>query len=307
MSNKLTVTYSQKPPRFKGRTGDDIDGFLAKLNAYFGKHVSALDDNDKAYIVCQCLEDTALQWVKVQLEQFPTGMIGANKAWPDYDKFLEHLRAMHKRYYDPKQDAERKLLNFKQGKSSILTYNQEFMNLKTRLSNSEWKDGPLLAIYKKGLNEHIHNRLAGQTGSTNWSLGDWIENAKHVEREEYNLRSKNTWHVPQWNDVGQRKEPQYVPMDVDVDKRTLNKSSRRKFKKPWTKKEFKKKNPNFTCNYCGKPGHYANACRMNPQKKDRVNDKSKSFKRKAISGTASEEEEGSNQSATIEEMSDEDF
>lgn len=308
----LQVSFTQKPPKFKGRATEDIDGFLAKLNAYFGHHTGNLTDNDKAYIVCQCLEETALGWVKVQLENYPNTLIGATGAWPDYDAFMTHIRSMHKRYYDPKQDAERKLLNYKQGKSSILTYNQEFMNLRTRLNSSEWKDGPLLAIYKKGLNEHIHNRLAGQTGSTKWKLDDWMENAKHVEREEYNLKSKNQWHVPQWNEVGRSREPRYEPMDVDVDKRTFNKPFKRKFKKPFKPRAFKKKNTSFTCNYCGKPGHYANTCRMNPQRKDRVssnnnNDKNKSFKRKAINGTASEEE-GNHQSATIEiTESDEDF
>ena len=139
---------------------------------------------------------------------------------------------MHKRYYDPKEDATNRVLNLKQGNSSILTYNQAFTGILTRLDRSEWKDEPLLAIFKKGLSKHIYYRLAGQTGSNQWKLTDWMNNAKSVEQEEHNIKARDKLYMPHWESSNSRsKEPQYEPMDIDVDKHTFRQRPQKKFKK----------------------------------------------------------------------------
>ena len=230
----VKMQFNMKPPKFRGRSNEDIDGFLAKLTAYFGQQAATLTDTEKAYIVCQCLDEAALGWVKNELEKYPTKLIDTTGAggWRTYDEFLSHLRAMHKRYYDPKEDATNRVLNLKQGNSSILTYNQAFTVILTRLDRSEWKDEPLLAIYKKGLSKHIYYRLAGQTGSNQWKLTDWMNNVKSIEQEEHNIKARDKLYMPHWESSNSRsKEPQYEPMDIDVDKHMFRQRPQKKFKK----------------------------------------------------------------------------
>ena len=160
-----TLTLSFKPPRFKGRANEDIDGFLAKLTSYFGNQTTALTDDEKAFITCQCLDEAALGWVKTQLETNPSGVIGANKPWRTYSELTAYLRSMHKRYYDPKEDAVQRLLNITQGKNSILSYNKGFTEIAARLDRTIWTTGALLEHYKNGLSKHIKYRLVGQIGS----------------------------------------------------------------------------------------------------------------------------------------------
>ena len=41
-----TVTLNFKPPKFRGRSNEDIDGFLAKLTAYFGKQTTPFSNTE---------------------------------------------------------------------------------------------------------------------------------------------------------------------------------------------------------------------------------------------------------------------
>ena len=287
-----TVTLNFKPPKFRGRTNEDIDGFLAKLTAYFGKQTTPFSDTEKAYIVCQCLDEEDLGWVKTQMELYPTGVIGAGKGWNTYNDLIAYLRAMHKRYYDPKEDATQKLLNLTQGKNSILSYNKGFSEIVARLDTTVWTAGALLEHYKNGLSKHIKYRLAGQIGSTNWDLSTWMENAKLVEQGEYNLRNEHKVYIPRDMEISRTKESQYVPMEIDIDKRTFKYRKNRKFR-PKRHNPKKPKKPNFNCHKCGKPGHFAKDCRVNiPRRNERSStEPRKEFKRKALNETASSEEE----------------
>ena len=76
----VKMQFNMKLPKFRGRSNEDIDGFLAKLTAYFGQQAATLTDTEKAYIVCQCLDEAALGWVKNELEKYPTRLIDTTGA-----------------------------------------------------------------------------------------------------------------------------------------------------------------------------------------------------------------------------------
>ena len=300
----MSLTFNFKPPKFRGRATEDIDAFLAKLNAYFDKQTTKVADNERAYLVIQCMEESALGWVKTQLERYPTKLIASDGAWATYADFQKYLRMMHKRYYDPTRNAENNLMHIEQQGKSILSYNKGFSEIMARLNRQVWTDGVLLAQYRRGLDKRIENILVGQIGSTSWKLTDWMDNAIHVEREKYYIRHANDRYVPQDMEQGRTKESQYVPMDVDVNKRTLKWSKPRKHgkKKGYRKKDSK--NTDRSCYKCGQPGHFAKNCRVsNHRNKGDHKNKTKTFNRKALNETASDEEEDS-PGATIKEIDD---
>ena len=290
-----TLTLSFKPPQFKGRANEDIDGFLAKLTSYFGNQTTALTDNEKAFITCQCLDEAALGWVKTQLETNPSGVIGANKPWRTYSELTAYHRSMHKRYYDPKEDAVQRLLNITQGKNSILSYNKGFTEIAARLDRTIWTTGALLEHYKNGLSKHIKYRLVGQIGSGQWNLDQWMANAKLMEQGEYNLRNEHKVYMPRDMEISRTKEPQYVPMEVDKRTFKYRKNKKGKLVPNFTKK-FSKKKSNSNCHNCGKPGHFAKNCRVSkPHRSERssTENNKKEFKRKALNEAHASEESDS--------------
>ena len=130
MATNLQLNMSQKPPKFRGRTGENVDIFINKMLGYFAwvdrqntaNQKAAIIDNEKAYIISQCMDEKAAEWVSAALSISPTDMIGKGKQWETLEVFLAHIRSSHKRYYDLVEDAQNKILNIKQG-DSILSYN----------------------------------------------------------------------------------------------------------------------------------------------------------------------------------------
>ena len=258
------MNMSQKPPKFRGRTGENIDVFINKMLGYFAWVDAAntaaakkvLTESEKAYIICQCMDEKAAEWVSAALSLNPVDMIGTGKQWSSFAEFLAHIRSSHKKYYDPVEDAQNKILNIRQG-DSILSYNQEFLTLKAKLDKTKWPEDPLLALYKKGLSKWMYTSLAGQAGSAGWNLDTWMQNAKTMERGAYTVKARERTFTPHW-DRPRVREPDVVPMDID--KRTFRRSHKGR-----TRKRSNTSN-NSKCYKCGKLGHFAKNCRVQPRK-----------------------------------------
>ena len=179
---------------------------------------------------------------------------------------------MHKRYYDPKEEVVRKLLNIKQNAASIQIYNQAFTKIQLRLDKAIWIEEVLLDIYKWGLRREIYTSIAEQVGSTSWKIGEWMKYALHLKREGYNVKMRDRSTKLSWSNYNYRfKETQYVSMNVD--KRTIkrSKSRRRNSKRSkltrgvrqTTSRTLTFKN---TCYLCKQSRHFTRDCKMKAYK-----------------------------------------
>ena len=69
MATNLQLNMSQKPPKFRCRTGENVDIFINKMLGYFAwvdrqntaNQKAAITDNEKAYIISQCMDEKAAE------------------------------------------------------------------------------------------------------------------------------------------------------------------------------------------------------------------------------------------------------
>ena len=130
MSTHLSL--NQRAPKFKGEKGEDIEVFLGKILAHIewlAKDGSTIDDSGKAYIISQQLEGTAAKWVSPELRLHPTNLIRAGGTWKTLEEFLLYLQSNHNKYYAPKANAEKLIINILQGSQTAMSYNLAFATL----------------------------------------------------------------------------------------------------------------------------------------------------------------------------------
>ena len=247
----VVVRQQVKMPRFSGKTGEDLDVFLAQVKLRF-KDANAITNEEKVRLVLSCLKDEAATWMTNYINQYTDDQFIIHKVsgqdvgvWKDYTDFTTYLFRCHGRHDDPKEKARNELLVIQQGKGSVLQYNQEFDRLLQVVSQEFTHDNLKVLIYKRGLNGRLVNALSVIPESKEWKLIDWQENAVRLQANRQ-LRYMPKEYAPR---IGKDHKPTYhdreymgEPMDIvdEWGRKFKKKGNRFKKSKKWRRQKEQK-------------------------------------------------------------------
>ena len=237
------------------------ESFLTQLNVYFELQRSRFpDDRSKVLFAVSNMKGVAFDWVMPYLH-------ADHKMLQNYDEFVTNFRITFGNINRPKQ-AERELLELKQGTRSAVEYIADFQRLSLEVG---WTDSaPVCAMFDKGLNKEIKQALCNfQRPAT---LQDYFRivadlDNRHIEfRQEFNPRGSSMHPSP----VLHRSVPATQDGIADM---VIGATQRRG---PLSANKRQRRMDNNLCLYCGDGEHTVDSChrirgrRMQPPHKNLV-------------------------------------
>lgn len=152
-----TRKINLKLPKFSGQKGEDLEVFKTNLAIHF-RHHNITNDLDKVETVILYLRGKIASHMNGKAISFVTeGKSLVPEIWKDYDTFLTDLREASGKYYDSTETAQTQMHNLRQGKLTIIEYNETFKRILAYLP-SEYKPGTngrnpvTIHLYKNRLN-----------------------------------------------------------------------------------------------------------------------------------------------------------
>lgn len=232
------------PERYNGNHKDARE-FIASIENYFRIKPRSYQTNEaKTGLVGSLLTGSARSWFRI-ISETNLGLLG------DYNKFMENLKSV---FLDPnqRQNAQRILRNFNQGKMSALNYTTKFMEYAI---DAGYDDNAKISMFYAGLNDDIKDALSlnpnlPTTFDQFANLAIQVDNRIFERRQERKNRGNPGTYTPRNQSQWTHTTTSHQPMDIDTTK---------KFQ-PLTAEEKKRRRDNNLCLYCGGTGHVALNC-----------------------------------------------
>ena len=230
-TNPNKVLHKQSTPPFSGTEGEVIFTWLHYIKTIL-----------KSNQVCK---DT---WISMVLPHLKKGALDLainftlHNSERDWDKFERLLL----RTYEPpnyQMDLRKRLKYIKQGKRSVLEYNQEFINLVNRIHEIEISEADKIELYNEGINPEIHYAIAREI------------QANKALKVEFDLDSAMRVAL-QYEDIVIKRGKYLDQPSASIN--NLNKINKKKHAAPTENSK------GITCFICKKSGHKANVCRSGP-------------------------------------------
>jgi len=188
-------------------------------------------DASRVTLVANLLDEIPMKWFEP--------LLNANSPLlNNYDEFMNHFAACF-RDTDPAATSELKIRSLKQGSRSVAQYASEFRQVSSDLG---WNDAALISQFRHGLSAEV-KRLLVTMRARPQTLLEAIAAAVECANllAELNVEGPSSRIImPISNQQGP------TPMQVDGAQLTLEEKARRRRER--------------LCLYCGKDGHFAQAC-----------------------------------------------
>lgn len=248
------------PPTFSGAL-KDVSNFISHVKLVTLMYPQKFpNDLTKVLYMCSYLSGHAFTWCQPFLECVDTPDV--HPCMHSFPLFLEEFRTAFGEVNEL-ENAEDKILDLKQGSRPASEHTAEFRRLAMRIG---WSSQPLLAIYRKSLNDRVRRELATRDMPTSiWDYANRVIDLDNKMREHDGKRR----FVPKYNQQQQSSRTTYTrPLP-----RTSSSQSSEvtdmdigavKAYKPLSNEEKARRRKLGLCLYCGEEGHAAANC---PNKK----------------------------------------
>lgn len=248
------------PPTFSGVT-KDVANFISHVKLVTLMYPKKFpNDLTKVLYMCSYMTGSAFTWCQPFLEFVDTPDV--NPCMLSFPLFLDEFRTAFGEVNEL-ENAEDKILDLKQGTRPASEHTAEFRRLAMRIG---WDSSPLLAIYRKSLNDRIRRELATRDMPTRiWDYANKVIDLDNKMREhdgkrrfvsKYNQQqqSSRTIYTRPLPRTSTSQSSEVADMDIGA----------MKAYKPLSNEEKARRRKLGLCLYCGEEGHAAANC---PNKK----------------------------------------
>lgn len=193
--------------------------------------------------------NVALSWI--DRNRFGT----INDMWEFLDgQFADKLQS---------ERAQRKLQNIRQGKSSLATFNADFMRLAYD-AGEETNHHSLRTRYLTALRSDLQDRMVSVDVPDHWSIQDVMNRVTSIEENLFRAKLHRNHNFPQ-RSTGDAMD--WEPTKAHA-ARDAPSSKKYKAYAKWASEEDRtKRRANNLCLRCGKSGHYQGKCDLGPARK----------------------------------------
>lgn len=245
-------------PPFEGNPKKSFE-FLSQLNIFFRLQPIRFetDINRSYYLGTRCVGPAATWFANV---------VNGTNSLQVLENFTVFVAQFNTIFKDPtrQEDAERRLLSFKQGKRSVAHMLPEFHNL---VSITGWNDKNLFRIFLNALNDEVKDELLRENRPD--SFNDFVIRALNIDRQLAERTADRANRRPQQHQQVYRpptpfQAPSVVPIVTDHSK-PMDLTMVQTRRGPLTPEERQERINKNLCMICGKADHLRATCPIRRQ------------------------------------------